>query len=161
MKNFGIGGQNNTPARNLGYDCSRWHVAELGRHRKLARKRVRPQTLFYFPLGPWICSALVEHGRAEHASILRVTIFLVRVRFTHRAKAESRDSVGALTKTFHNDLGARHDEVTAREQRCFAPIDNVETVHGKHDLQSQITFISNDNRITAALFADHKPPIAN
>ena len=97
----------------------------LGRSGEMIREGIGFETLSCFALRRER-TALVKNSGADHADVIRVVIFLVRVGFVHRAEAKSRHLVGALAKAVDDEAAMRLDDVSAFAHRGRAPVEHVE-----------------------------------
>ena len=84
----------------------------LGRSGEMIREGIGSETLSCFVLRRKR-AALVKNSGADHADVIRVVIFLVRVGFVHRAEAKSRHLVGAFAKAVDDEGAMRLDDIAA------------------------------------------------
>src|ERR1041384_8252894 len=98
----------------------------LGGKGKPIRKRIRPQPLLHFPIGPGEGALLVEDRDADDADVARVVIFLLRIRFAHRPEAKCGDRLCALAKSFHHQRLPRENDIAAFPDRSRTTIDYLE-----------------------------------
>lgn len=131
------------------------------RRREAARKWIGVQSPFNFSISPRFGAAFVENGDPDHANIFRIVVFFGRVRFANRTEPKRGDRFSALAKPFNYELRVRCHQIAAFAQRSLATVDNVKTVDRENNLKAQVGFVTNNDRIPSAFFANDKPAVAN
>jgi hypothetical protein len=96
----------------------------LRRCRKAARERLGLQSFLHLAVRPRIRSAFVEESDSDHANIARIGVFLMRVRLPHGPETKSGHRVGALAKSFDDELPVRIDDIAPLSKRRRTAIEN-------------------------------------